>query len=617
MGFSDVERDIAEGSGFSQPQENARKAEKVTNENQIPMTEISNERSLQQILQPHPELPKPEPPRGFGVFPEEFVQLSRSSSENFSFEVRNFFRQSGNAIAKRLLSLQENRRGGGGEADSKASAESDVTEFKISGLKVFVKLKSEDEINGRITFFSRSNCRDSAAVRSFFRQRGINFVEINIDVFPAREKELIQRTGSSQVPQIFFNDKLFGGLIALNSLRNSGEFDRRMKSMLSEKCSGDFPVPPVYGFDDEGKEEEAMDEMIGFVRVLRQKLPIKDRLMKMKIVKNCFSGGEVVEILVDHFDCGRKKAVEIGKKLAKRHFIHHVFGGNDFEDGKNHIYRFLEHEPYIPKCYNYRGCTNDSEPKSAATVSNKLYKIMSAILESYASEDHSLVDYVAISRSEEFRRYLNLVQDLQRLNLHELSTNEKLAFFMNLYNAMVIHALIRIGFPEGVIERRSFFSDFQYIVGGNSYSLSNIRNGILRGGRRPSIALISAFTDGNKRHELALPKANPLVHFGLCDGTRSSPTVRFFAPEGIEAELKRAAREFFQNGGIEVDLDKRTVYLSQIMKWYSSDFGQEKEMLKWIIGYIDANKAGLLTHLLGDGGYVNVVHQDFDWSINT
>jgi hypothetical protein len=59
--------------------------------------------------------------------------------------------------------------------------------------------------------------------------------------------------------------------------------------MLERKCPNDAPTPPVYGFDD--TEEEWMDEMLGIVRVLRQKFPIQDRLMKMK-VKNCFSGSE-------------------------------------------------------------------------------------------------------------------------------------------------------------------------------------------------------------------------------------------------------------------------------------------------------------------------------------
>lgn len=81
---------------------------------------------------------------------------------------------------------------------------------------------------------------------------------------------------------------------------------------------------------------------------------------------------------------------------------------NDFEDG-NHYYRFIEHEPFIPKCYNFRGSTNDSEPKPAVVVGQRLHKIMSAILESHASDDKCLVDYAGISKSEEFRRYAVLV----------------------------------------------------------------------------------------------------------------------------------------------------------------------------------------------------------------
>ncbi|KFK38557.1 hypothetical protein AALP_AA3G129100 [Arabis alpina] len=521
-------------------------------------------------LTPHPQLPKLAPPRN---------SLKSSPEKSTVVDVMKLIRQSGNAISKHL-------------SFSNDSKPPDVTEFEISGVKILVKLKTEEDITqikGRITFFSRSNCRDSTAVRLFLRERGFDFSEINIDVYTERETELIQRTGNSQVPQIFFNEKHFGGLMALNSLRNSGEFDRRIKELLTEKCCGDAPAPVMYGFDDEEIGKDVVeDEMMSFVRVLRQRLPIKDRLMKMKIVKNCFSGEEMVEILIEHLDCGRKKAVEIGRRLANKHFIHHVFfGENEFEDG-NHYYRFLEHEPFISKCYNFRGSANDMEPQNAAMVGEKLFKIMTAILEAYSSDDHSRVDYMSISQSEEFRRYLNMAQDLHRSNLLELSKEEKLAFFLNLYNAMVIHALIRIGRPEGMIARR------------------------------PSYPFIRPFMNGgNTWHELGFQKLNPLVHFGLCDGTKSSPVVRFFTPEGVEAELKRAAREFFQNGGIEVVLDKRTIHISRIIKWYKEDFNEEKKMLKWIMSYIDANKAGLLTHLLGDrGGYVHIVYQDYDWSIN-
>ncbi|XP_047965868.1 uncharacterized protein LOC125210350 [Salvia hispanica] len=460
--------------------------------------------------------------------------------------------------------------------------------------------------------------RPNEATEEDYRLRAIPFAlkgEINIDVYPGREKELRERTGGDSVPQLFFNEKLIGGLAALNSLRNGGMLEAKLEEILATKCPDDAPAPPVYGFDEEG-EVAAMDEMAEIVKVVRQRVPIQDRITKMKFVKNCFSGAELVEELIHQLDCGRKKAVEIGKQLARRHFIHHVFGDNEFEDG-NHFYRFLEHEPFIPKCYNFRGVVNDSEPKDVAALSRRLTCIMSAILESYASDDRLHLDYLGISNSEEFRRYINVVEELQRVDLLTLSHDEKLAFFLNLHNSMAIHAVIRIGHPGGMIDRRPFFSDFMYVIGGHPYSLNSIRNGILRGNRRPPFSLIKPFSKGDKRLELSFDKVNQLIHFGMWNATRGSPSIRFFKCQGIESELKNAAREYFQReDGMQVDLAKRTVYLPRIFKWYSADFGQEKDIPNWIINYLDASKTGLLTHLISDGGSVNIAYQDYDWSIN-
>ncbi|XP_010918370.1 uncharacterized protein [Elaeis guineensis] len=580
------------------------------------------------VLGPPSHLPRPEAPAGLtktrSTGPDEFRSIERSVSVNSPVvdvsSIGKYLRDRGNsfsaAIVKRISSLKET-----GDP---------VTEFHLSGLKVIVRMKGDKEreeeesndrdhfeIKGRISFFSKSCCRDCGAVRSFFREKALPYVEINLDVFPEREKELIERSGSAGVPQIFFNEKLLGGLVALNSLRNSGEFDRRLREMVGRRCPETAPSVPVYGFDDEDElTKERTDVMLGIVRVLRQRLPIQDRITKMKIVKNCFSGSEMVEAIIHHLDCGRKKAVEIGQELARKHFIYHVFRENDFEDGHHQFYRFLEHDPAITKCFNFRGSTNDNEPKPAAVVGQRLAKLMSAILEAYASDDRRHLDYGRISTSEEFRRYVNLVQDLQRVDLFALPADEKMAFFLNLYNAMVIHAVIRLGRPGGVIDRRAFYTDFQYIVGGYHYSLSTIKNGILRLNRRQPYSLVKPFSATDKRLELAVEKLNPLIHFGLSNGTRSSPSVRFFSAEGVEAELRYAAREFFLNGGMEVDLGKRTVHLTKIIKWYSVDFGQDKDILKWILNYLDATKSGLLTHLLNDGGPVNIVYQNFDWSLD-
>uniref|UniRef100_A0A452YGR5 DUF547 domain-containing protein n=1 Tax=Aegilops tauschii subsp. strangulata TaxID=200361 RepID=A0A452YGR5_AEGTS len=291
-------------------------------------------------------------------------------------------------------------------------------------------------------------------------------------------------------------------------------------------------------------------------------------------------------------------AVEIGKELARKHFIHHVFRENDFEDGTQSLYRFLEHDPAVPRYYNFRGSTNDGEPKPAAAVGQRMTKIMVAILEAYASEDRRRLDYARVAASEEFRRYANLARDLQRADVFALPAGERLSFFLNLHNAMAIHAVIRTGQPagSGAVDRRSFFTDFQYVVGGYPYSLTTIKNGILRGNRRQPYTIVKPFGASDKRLEvhvwntlgmgslhalrsrwdlyftlavqLAETKVNPLVHFALCNATRSSPTVRFYSAQGVEPELRHAAREFLLDGGVEIDLETRTVHLTRIIKWY-------------------------------------------------
>ncbi len=90
------------------------------------------------------------------------------------------------------------------------------------------------------------------------------------------------------------------------------------------------------------------------------------------------------------------------------------------------------------------------------------------------------------------------------MNLKTLTADERLAFFLNLYNAMVIHATVSIGHPEGLLDKRAFFSDFQYVVGGYSYSLTNIENGILRRNQRSPYSWIKPFSNTDKRLEVTL-----------------------------------------------------------------------------------------------------------------
>lgn len=63
------------------------------------------------------------------------------------------------------------------------------------------------------------------------------------------------------------------------------------------------------------------------------------------------------------------------------------------------------------------------------------------------------VDYKGMSVDPVFERYSELAIQLQRLELLSLSREEKLAFFINIYNALVIHGFLKMGAPTNMFQR--------------------------------------------------------------------------------------------------------------------------------------------------------------------
>jgi hypothetical protein len=67
--------------------------------------------------------------------------------------------------------------------------------------------------------------------------------------------------------------------------------------------------------------------------------------------------------------------------------------------------------------------------------------------------------------------------------------------------------------------------------------------------------------------QVALPYAEPLVHFALVCGTKSGPALRCYSPGNIDKELVEAARDFLRNGGIVVDPEAKVASVSKILRW--------------------------------------------------
>ncbi|KAJ7543861.1 hypothetical protein O6H91_09G056300 [Diphasiastrum complanatum] len=564
---------------------------------------------------------------------DDFARRGVAFSKEKATALKNFVKERGIVVSKVIRRLSGKRddfeKGMAEEPVNEEAKESTETVDKKPWFS-FLKLMAESEevpssrsdnenlgprVEGRITIYTRSGCPDSRRVRSLLRQKGLKFVEINLDVFPRRRIELEERTGKTSVPQLFFNENLIGGLDELVELDKRGKLDGKIKEVVENKAPGSAPLPPVYGEDD--PQDKALDEFAETVVKLRERIHVKDRFIKYRLFNRCFVGSEAVDFLVEDQKLSRIEAVDYGRKLAAKHFFHHVLQEHLFEDGNN-FYRFLEHDPVVStKCYNFLGITNDLEPHPAHEVGKELMELILAIYETHVSEDGKHVNYRGISRSEEFRRYAKMTEELQRIDLQILTREEKLALFINLFNSMVIHATILLGDPSGAIERMRLFWDFQYVIGGYPYSLSAIQNGILRANQRSPYTLTKPFGLKDPRLQVCLVEPDPLIHFAISYGTKSSPVLRCYTAEAVDAELRFAARAFFEEGGISVTPATKTVLLSKILKWYSVDFGKsEEEVLLWVTHHLDPKNAEELLNLLSSMDVLNITYQPYDWAIN-
>ncbi|XP_027938594.1 uncharacterized protein LOC114193094 [Vigna unguiculata] len=470
-------------------------------------------------------------------------------------------------------------------------------------------------MKGRIILYTRLGCPECKEVRKFLYMKRLRYVEINIDVFPSRKMELEKNSGSTSIPKVFFNGILIGGLSTLKSLSESGKLNEKIDYLINEAPSFECPVPPLSGEDDVSSRG-ALDEMALIVRKMKECIVVKDRFCKMRRFTNCFVASDAVDFLSEDQLLERKEAVEFARKLASKLFFQHVFDENLFEDG-NHLYRFLDDDPTVASfCYNIPRGIITVKPKPMTEVASRLRLLSYAMFEAYASEDGRHVDYRSMHGSEEFARYLRIIEELQRGEVCDLSREEKLAFFINLYNMMTIHAILVWGHPSGALERRKLFEDFQYVIGGFTYSLSAIQNGILRANQRQPYTLMKPFGAKDKRLRVALPFPESLIHFALVYGTRSGPSLRCYSPGDIDRELMDAARNFLRNGGLSIDFTAKVAHATKILKWFSVDFGRnEAEVLKHVSSYLHPADSELLLDLLATSE-LKVIYQPYDWGLN-
>ena len=86
-------------------------------------------------------------------------------------------------------------------------------------------------------------------------------------------------------------------------------------------------------------------------------------------------------------------------------------------------------------------------------LGEELRKMILKIYSKFLSDDGKKVNYEGIKLSTEFGEYKNLATQLIRLRIDKASRDEKVAFFINIYNALVIHGNIERSPPANTWQR--------------------------------------------------------------------------------------------------------------------------------------------------------------------
>ena len=221
-----------------------------------------------------------------------------------------------------------------------------------------------------------------------------------------------------------------------------------------------------------------------------------------------------------------------------------------------------------------------------------------------------------------FETYKAMARELQRVDLGDLCMRGLLAFFINIYNALVIHGNIERGTPSTTWQRYKFFSTVSYDIGGHIFSLNDIENGILRG-NKPSMATLymTPFSKGDPRLAYSLASVEPRIHFALNCGAKSCPPIKTFTEDEVDTELATATEAYLENDdAIVVEAEKGSVHLSMLFKWYHSDFGANKfEILQWIYDHMSSKeKLAQMDQLFAKFGkdQVKIKYIPYDWGHN-
>ncbi|KAA3460264.1 NAD-specific glutamate dehydrogenase [Gossypium australe] len=190
-----------------------------------------------------------------------------------------------------------------------------------------------------------------------------------------------------------------------------------------------------------------------------------------------------------------------------------------------------------------------------------------------------------------------LVEQLEKVTVNQMEFNAQIAFWINVYNALVMHAYLAYGIPHGSLRRLALFHKASYNIGGHIITANAIEQSIFcfrtpRIGRWLETILSTALRkkSGEERQIISsnfgLPYSQPLACFALCTGAFSDPVLKVYTASNVKEELEAAKRDFLQ-ANVVVKKSKK-VFLPRVLERFAKEASiNSDDLLNWVLENVD------------------------------
>uniref|UniRef100_A0A6B2L6Z3 DEP domain-containing protein n=1 Tax=Arcella intermedia TaxID=1963864 RepID=A0A6B2L6Z3_9EUKA len=342
------------------------------------------------------------------------------------------------------------------------------------------------------------------------------------------------------------------------------------------------------------------------------------RVMLVHMYPKCFVASEAVKWIQNNLSFTKEQAIFFCQLLTTREFIHHC---------QNRSLKFADNAEFWRFQYHEEGALNwkhvwvwdiESPPcKIVERLSENLLNLCKNAMEKDSKmdpkDDFTVITspaqvFSSLVLTPEFENFEYSVAELQKVQLNGLDSKEKLAFWLNTYNLLSLHAIIvslsRGENPyEGFISRKKYFSTQTYIVANMTFSLDDIEHGILRPRN-------NYFGEGDERAQFKIDGPDARIFSVLSCYNKSSPKTLIIKSENVDRFVDYACRRHFTS----VKFQDYTMFIPKICDWYSSDYGTRDDLIKFVQSYLRHDQSMMLNTSFKTGKF-SLKYLDFDWEI--